>query len=573
MVVGLSLSAATSASAASVTTSQVLGWGLDASGQVGDGTTVKRRIKPTGVLDVGGATAISAGGGHSLALISAGTAMAWGGNGSGQLGNGTTTDSATPVFVCAVGTEGPCPSGPYLGNVTSIAGGSGYSLALLSNGTVMAWGANDAGELGNGTNTDSDVPVPVCAVGTEGPCPAGPYLSEVAAVSAGQTHSLALLRNGTVVTWGGNFFPPLIDNPVEVSGLSEVTAISASVEHSLALLSDGEVMAWGGNFAGQLGNGTTTNSATPVRVCAVGTEGPCPSGPYLGNVTSISAGNYHNLALLNSGAVAAWGMNKNGQLGDGSTTWSTTPVAVSGASGVTAVSAGGQHSLALLSNGTAMSWGLNESGQLGIGSTTSSDVPLPVSGLSKLIGVSAGGSHSLAFRSPVPTVTKVKPASGSTEGGTAVTITGTNLTAATAVDFGATSAASVTVNSATSITAVSPAGSVGQVDVRVTTPVGTSAISSGDHFKYAPTVTGVSPNSGLTTGGAAVTITGAGFALGTTATAFRFGITKATSVNCTSTTTCTAVAPAHAAGIVDVTATVSKIVSPKTPPGDQFTYN
>jgi hypothetical protein len=529
---------------------------------VGDGTTGKR-IKPAGVINVGGVTAISAGGGHSLALMSTGTVMAWGNNFNGQLGNGD--NSPNPNYVPAPVIE--------LSGVTAIAAGSDHSLALLSNGTVMAWGANQAGELGNGTNANSDVPIPVCAVGTEGPCPSGPYLSEVTAVSAGQTHSLALLRNGTVVTWGGRFFPPLIDNPLEVSGLSEVTAISASVEHNLALLTSGTVMAWGGNFAGQLGNGTMSNSETPVRVCAVGTEGPCPSGPYLGHVTSISAGNYHNLALLNNGTVAAWGMNKNGQLGDSTTTGRTTPATVSGATGVTAVSAGGQHSLALLSNGTAMSWGLNESGQLGIGSTTSSDVPVPVTGLAGLIGVSGGGGHSLAFRSPIPTVTKVKPANGSTEGGTTVTIKGNNLTAATAVDFGATTARSFTVNSATSITAVSPGGSVGTVDMRVTTPIGTTAISSADRFKFTPTITSVSPNGGPTTGGTAVTITGAGFGLGTTATVFRVGATKATSANCTMTTTCTLVVPAHQAGVVDVTATVNKIVSPKTPPGDQFTYN
>ena len=160
-------------------------------------------------------------------------------------------------------------------------------------------------------------------------------------------------------------------------------------------------------------------------------------------------------------------------------------------------------------------------------------------------------------------------------GGTTVTLTGTNFTRATAVKFGSTNATSFTVKtvkSVTSITAVSPPETPATVDVTVTTPGGTSAISTKDHFKFVPTVTGLSPNTGSTAGGTSVTITGAGFAPGKTATVFKFGTTKGTSVNCTSTTECIVVAPAHAVGKVDVKATVNKVSSPKEP-ADQFTYN
>jgi large repetitive protein len=171
-----------------------------------------------------------------------------------------------------------------------------------------------------------------------------------------------------------------------------------------------------------------------------------------------------------------------------------------------------------------------------------------------------------------PAVTKVKPTNGGAAGGTTVTITGTGFTGATAVKFGATSAASFKVGSATSLTAVSPAETPGLVDITVTTPAGTSALSSADHFKFTPTITALNPNTGPAAGGTSVNVTGAGFALGTTATKFMFGTAKATSVNCTSSTECKVSSPAHAAGKVDVKATVNKQSSPKTA-ADQFTYS
>jgi hypothetical protein len=172
----------------------------------------------------------------------------------------------------------------------------------------------------------------------------------------------------------------------------------------------------------------------------------------------------------------------------------------------------------------------------------------------------------------LPAVTKVSPVSGPVGGGTTVTITGVEFTGATSVKFGSIEATSFTVNSATSITAVSPEELAGIVDVRVSTPEGTSPISSKDKFKFTPTVTGLSPKTGSTAGGTTVTVAGTGFATGTTATIFKFGSAAGTAVNCTSTTECTVVAPAHAAGKVDVKATVNKVSSPKAA-ADQFTYS
>jgi len=171
-----------------------------------------------------------------------------------------------------------------------------------------------------------------------------------------------------------------------------------------------------------------------------------------------------------------------------------------------------------------------------------------------------------------PTVTKVTPKTGATTGAASVTITGTNLTGATAVNFGTTPAAKFTVTSSTSITATTPAHAAGVVDVTVATPAGTSAITLADHYKFTPLVTSVSPTSGPGAGGTTVTVSGSGFALGATATKVKFGATASKAVNCTSSTQCTAASPKHEPGTVHVTATVNKARSPKTA-ADQFTYN
>jgi plastocyanin len=188
-------------------------------------------------------------------------------------------------------------------------------------------------------------------------------------------------------------------------------------------------------------------------------------------------------------------------------------------------------------------------------------------------GPAMSGVVNVRSAEPAPTITKLSPTKGPAAGGTSVTITGTNFTGATAVKFGSTGATSFKASSATSITAVSPADTAGTVDVTVTTPSGTSPTSSSDHYTFGPpTITKVSPNAGAKAGGATVTVTGTGFALGEGVTTIKFGSTSGSSVHCTSTTNCTVVSPAHTAGKVDVKATVNKLTSPKTA-ADQFTYS
>jgi len=173
----------------------------------------------------------------------------------------------------------------------------------------------------------------------------------------------------------------------------------------------------------------------------------------------------------------------------------------------------------------------------------------------------------------VPIVTKISPRKGLAAGGTVVTIKGTNLGEATAVEFGSTAAAEIQLDSANEIIAVAPAGTTGQANVTVLTAAGPSGASAKDHFRFgSPTVTAVSPASGSTEGGATVTVQGSGFGLGVAATSFKFGKTPGGPANCTSTTTCTLLAPPARAGTVAVIATVSGKKSKQNPPADGFTY-
>jgi hypothetical protein len=250
-----------------------------------------------------------------------------------------------------VGATSPCSEeSQQLKEVVAVAAGEQHSLALLSNGTVVAWGRNSEGQLGNGTTEGSDVPV---AVGG---------LNEVTAIAAGSDHSLALLKNGSVKAWGYNHEGSLGDKaeansdvPVEVSELGGVSAISAGGNLSLALLNNGTVKSWGENFEAQLGDGTSTGPEHCQEL-----QFPCAKAPVavsgLSGVTAIAAGPYNSLALLSSGAVKSWGFNESGALGDGTSTGpeacsigpcSTKPVEVKQAGSVVkGIAVGNQFSLA-----------------------------------------------------------------------------------------------------------------------------------------------------------------------------------------------------------------------------------
>jgi alpha-tubulin suppressor-like RCC1 family protein len=303
------------------------------------------------------ARAISAGSEHSCALTRGGGVKCWGYNGYGQLGHGTGPDSSTPITVRGLAR-----------GVSAISAGSSHTCALTSRGGVKCWGLNNAGQLGSESALHQPTPVAVDGLATG-----------VAAIAAGGLHTCALMNGGGVKCWGWNYFGQVgngsrdedILSPVDVAGLATgVKAISAGYRHTCALTSaGGGVRCWGLNEDGQLGDDSTTDSRTPVGVYELAS-----------GVTAISAGYGHTCAVTSRGGVKCWGSNRWGQLGNGaSRTISDFPVDVTGlGSGVSAVSAGSSHTCAITSGGGVKCWGYNGEGQLGNDSTTNSSTPVDV---------------------------------------------------------------------------------------------------------------------------------------------------------------------------------------------------
>jgi alpha-tubulin suppressor-like RCC1 family protein len=348
----------------------VRAWGGNGSGQLGNGTTTNANV----FMPVSGLTnviAVSAGASFSIALKSDGTVWTWGANANGQLGNGTTTGSTVPVQVSG------------LTSVTSIAAGSNFAVAARSDGTLRAWGANASGQLGDGTTTQRLTPVTVTGVTGVSTSPG--------AVAAGTSHTLVLKTTGAVQAWGANASGQLGRNPsttpssataLTVTGVSGAAQVAAGGAASYARLTSGAVSSWGANGSGQLGNGTTTNNFTPASI----------SG--LTSVATVAAGGSSAVAVRTDQSVRAWGLNSSGQLGIGSTSNVSVPTAVSLPPGAAQVAAGATQMVAvgynpdLPFNPDAQTfiwgWGANGSGQLGTGSTTASTSPVQAANISNL---------------------------------------------------------------------------------------------------------------------------------------------------------------------------------------------
>lgn len=330
---------------------------------------------------VSGATAVALSQGmgqdHYLVLRNDGSVLAWGDNRVGQLGDGTTTTRSTPA---------PVRVGPdqQLAGITAVATGMEHSLARGTDGTVWAWGYNAYGQLGDGTTTQRAGPVLV------------KDLSAVRAIGAGMNYSIAVKNDGTVWAWGENRYAGLGDGtttdrhtPVQVPGLQGVVAVSAGDYHTLALKADGTVWAWGYNAYGQLGDRSSANRKAPVRVAL--------SGP----ANAVAAGAYYSMALLRNGTVWAWG--DTGKILGGSTpSKHVTPFQIPGLSAVTALAAGRSHFLAITANGMIYAaGGDNGFGQLGDGTTRGRKTPGlvllgPNQPLMQAAAIGAGADSSVA---------------------------------------------------------------------------------------------------------------------------------------------------------------------------------
>jgi alpha-tubulin suppressor-like RCC1 family protein len=334
----------------------LLAWGKNHDGQLGDGilnsSFVPVPVKlPQGVRVV----AVSAGAVFSLALTSDGRVLAWGKNNRGELGDGSTVSSPLPVWV-------KLPRGV---KVTAIAAGAVNGLAVTSAGGVLAWGWDSFGQLGDGTRITSDTPVQVLL----------PRGVRVVAVSAGEQHCLALTSDGRVLAWGrndsgelgtGDTRVRLVPAWVRLPGGTRVTAIASGMFHSLAVTSSGRVLAWGYNVFGQLGVALVGAQKSDLPVWA--------GLPRATRIVAVAAGGEHSLALTARGVLFAWGINYEGQLGDGRQgigRHRPLPVKLPGGARVTAIAAGWGHSLALTSAGAVLAWGVDPTG--------TSTLPVPVS--------------------------------------------------------------------------------------------------------------------------------------------------------------------------------------------------
>lgn len=327
-------------------------WGNNFWGQLGDGRRIERHT-PAPVIGINIAVqAITAGVFHTCSLNTAGGVACWGYNELGQLGDGSATIwRRRPVVV----------TGLHSG-VQAITAGAYHTCALTTAGTVLCWGYNYSGQVGNGSTLNQPTPSTVAGLN-----------SDVQAITGGRLHTCALTTAGAVRCWGYNSVGQLGDGsttdrltPSAVVGLrSGVQAITAGAYHTCALTTAGAVRCWGYNRAGQLGDGSTTDRLTPVAVRGLGS-----------GVQAIAAGDEHTCALTTAGGVLCWGDNANGQLGDSTWTDHLTPVAVTGlSSGVQAITADGSFACALTTAGGALCWGNNGFGQLGNDTTIHKGAP------------------------------------------------------------------------------------------------------------------------------------------------------------------------------------------------------
>jgi alpha-tubulin suppressor-like RCC1 family protein len=330
------------------------GWGNNAFGELGIGASTTDKVLPVVISGLNGGVAIDAGGTHSHSLKDDGTLVGFGDNTNGRIGDGTTTVRYLPTAITA------------LSAVVAVTSGADHSLFLKGDGSVYASGNNFYGQVGDGSTTTRTAPTLITGV------------SSVSAVSAGDSFSVVLEQDGTISSWGrnnsgqlGNGNTTNSTSPVSVSSISTATEIAAGFQHALALLADGTVRAWGNNSWGQIGDGywgSSNNRSTAVEVAG------------LDDVIGIGAGSSFSMALKDDGTVWTWGGNSQGELGDGTTTDRSSPAQIAGLSDIIQIAAGNNHALAMTSDGTVFAWGRNVDGQLGDGTTTNRLSPIEISG-------------------------------------------------------------------------------------------------------------------------------------------------------------------------------------------------
>jgi alpha-tubulin suppressor-like RCC1 family protein len=343
--------------------------GGNGSGQLGNGTKAST-LTPTSVVGITDAIALSAGPSHTCAVLRGGTVKCWGSNGYGVLGDGTTISRSTPVTV------------PGIAGATAIGTDQVTTCAIVTGGAVKCWGDNAYGTLGHGLEAGSLTPVDVVGV------------SGATALSVGPTHVCVIVAGGAVKCWGDNQVGQLgavlpapnfrTRTPVDVQGITGATRLALGAAFSCAVVQGGAVKCWGDDSRAQLGNGLAPGGSTPSSV--VGLTG----------VTAVSAG-FSGACAVHGGTVSCWGENGFGQLGSGDTHGTLTPVAVQGLADAADLATGNYFSCASRASGGIACWGDNGSGQLGDGTSSTATTPFATVGTADATEVAVGYGHSCAL--------------------------------------------------------------------------------------------------------------------------------------------------------------------------------
>jgi alpha-tubulin suppressor-like RCC1 family protein len=575
----------------------VWAWGHNASGELGVASTGETcgtaatpcswtPVQVTGLGAGSGVVQVAAGNAFAMALKSDGTVLAWGNNNAGELGNGTTTASSTPVTVFGPGS-----------GVVQIAAGGAFALARKSDGSLWSWGDNASGELGNGTTTGPSTcgsSAVACGKSPAGVLGLGAG-SSISSITAGFSHAIAVMSSGALMVWGDDNSGQLGDGmsgvaeptPKLLSGITGALGVSAGGSHTLVLL---------GGLPGPpiIGTAIAGNGQATVNWTAPNTSGGSPiSGyqvtPFVGTlaqppqvfnstatsepVTGLTNNTTYTfrVAAINSSGTGPSSAASNSVVPNtGPVVSRVTPNVVS-VSGGGVVTISGSNFLKV----TAVNIGALPATKYTVVSSLSIKATVPAQSagtvdvtVTTLVGTSpvATTDH---LNYVVPSVTSISPTFGPANKSTSVTLVGVAMGGATAVHFGSVAAVSFKIYSGAKIIAVAPPQPAGSVGVTVTTAAGVTAVGPLDTFTYRPTsVTKVSPVSGTTGGGTAVLITGKYF-LG--ATAVTFGGVEASSFSIVSATSINAISPMHAAGTVDIEVTGPSGTSvPVT--ADHYTY-
>ncbi|MBL8923948.1 MAG: hypothetical protein JNJ54_34145, partial [Myxococcaceae bacterium] len=349
-------------------------WGDNANGQLGDNSTIDRRT-PQVVTGLASVTGVAGGTRHTCVTQQAGTAQCWGLNINGQLGDGTTANRLTPGLVQQL------PSA-----VTVIETGNVSTCVLSSSGARRCWGLDEEGQLGLGTARGLLVPTQVSlppVVSVDGSTP-----------EFRRGHACARFANNDLSCWGENDVGQLGDGtviarpaPVAVSSLAgQVADVAVGRASTCAVLLNGQVHCWGRNAEGELGDGSQVERPSPAAV-SIAVQ-----------AVTIAAGRDFYCATFTDDAVRCWGNNSNGQIGASNTTPRfLVPTVVAGVSAVVELAAGEDFACARHLNGSVSCWGINTQGQLGNGMTaTQQPMPSLVSGLTDAVQLSAGQNHACA---------------------------------------------------------------------------------------------------------------------------------------------------------------------------------